>query len=222
MALYNRVMAKKSIRSVLVSLLLVAVAAVAWYEENSKAAPQKSSLPRERQGSYEVYEACRLVEDRGNDGDSFRVRFPDGREEIIRLGFVDAPESAFKTYGGGRNNHERIAHQARAFGSIRTEQAVKIGQDAKIYAEQVLGKSSFTIYTKWEDPYGDRRYRAFVELENQGEKRFFHELLVERGLARIYTQGAELPDGTLEKDHKDYLFGLQRVAQSKKQGGWGF
>jgi endonuclease YncB( thermonuclease family) len=156
-------------------------------------------------GKYEVYRNCRLVKDRSNDGDSFRVELPNGKTEVIRLYYVDAPESAFKTYGGGRNNHERIADQAYDMGRISSEQAVQIGKIAKEFALNHLAKSPFTIYTEWDDPFGDKRYHAFVEISYHGKPRYLHELLIEKGYARIHTKGAILPDDTSVEKHKSYL-----------------
>lgn len=212
--------------------LLILIAAVAiWaldvYGDVAPAAPKSetsSSSPEQptaKAGSYEVFHGCSLADDRNNDGDSFRVKFPGGRTEIIRLYFVDSPESAFKSYGGGQNNHARIAQQAADLGGITPQQAVEIGKNAKTYTLNLLAEGAFTLYTEWEDPFDDRRYRAFVEVSQQGKNRFLHELLVEKGLARIHTKGAPLPDGTPERKQKDRLFDLQRIAKSKEAGVWG-
>lgn len=168
------------------------------------------STSPQRVGRYDVYTGCTLVSDRGNDGDSFRVRLPEGRTEIIRLYFVDAPESAFKTYGGGRNNHDRIADQAHDMGGITSQQAVEIGKKAKDFVLGQLGKAPFTIYTEWDSPFNDKRYHAFVEISYDGENRFLHEVLVEKGYARIHTKGASMPDGTSERGQEDRLFDLKK------------
>ena len=147
-------------------------------------------------GKYETYYNCKLVKEGSNDGDSFRVELPNGKKEMIRLYYVDAPESAFKTYGGGRNNHERIADQAHDMGGISSEKAVEIGKKAKEFVSHHLSKSPFTIHTEWDDPYGDKRYHAFVEISYNGKLRYLHEILVEKGYARIHTKGSILPDNT--------------------------
>lgn len=187
---------------------------------STTAAPKKTSGP-ERIGKYDVYRNCTLASDRTNDGDSFRVQFPDGKKEIVRLYFVDTPESAFKTYEGGENNHRRIQQQADDMGGITRQQAVKIGQDAKHFTLALLEKSPFTIYTEWDSPFNDQRYHAYVELTNSGKKRFLHELLVEKGFVRIHTKGAPMPDGTSERKHEDHLRKLEKIAKSAEVGGWG-
>ena len=157
--------------------------------------PAETSPRPSRTGGYETFHGCTLAPDRGNDGDSFRVKLPDGRTEIIRLYFVDTPESAFKSYRGGENNHRRIDQQAADMGGITPQQAVEIGKKAKSY--------------------------AFIEVTVQGRPRFLHELLVEKGLARIHTKGAPLPDGTSERKHEDRLFKLQSIAKANESGAWG-
>jgi endonuclease YncB( thermonuclease family) len=174
-----------------------------------------------RTGSFETFRGCELVTHRSNDGDSFKVRFPDGRTEILRLYFVDAPESAFKTYRNGQNNHERIAEQAAYFDRITSDQAVKIGRQAKSFTLALLGKTDFTVHTKWDSPFNDQRYHAFIEMGSGENKQFLHELLVEKGLARIHTKGAVLPGGTPYQTQKKHLFEIQRRAKSKPVGAWG-
>lgn len=180
-------------------------------------APAKPS----QTGRYETYPGCTLAPDRGNDGDSFRVQLPDGRREILRLYFVDTPESAFKSYGGGENNHRRIEQQAADLGDITPQQAVEIGKKAKTFTLATLESAPFTLYTEWDSPFNDRRYHAFVEITQDGKRRFLHELLVEKGLARIHTKGAPLPNGTSERKQESHLYKLQSTAKSKDSGAWG-
>ncbi len=204
----------------LLILILVAAAAL-WIADMSRQAAPPAPHPRAPVGKYETFRNCSLAENRGNDGDSFRVEFPDGRTETIRLYFVDAPESAFRSYGGGRNNHRRIAQQAEAFGGITPEQAVEVGKQAKAYTLSALARAPFAIHTEWDDPFGDGRYHAFVEVIEKGESRFLHELLVEKGLARIHTKGAPLPDGTPQRKQEAHLQNLKRTAKSENAGAWG-
>src|SRR5690606_38293419 len=120
-----------------------------------------------------------------------------GRVEQFRLYFVDAPESDFRTYKGGRNNHDRIQDQAKALGLPDPAAAVEVGKAAKKRTLTLLGSAPFTIHTRWDDPFGDRRYHAFVSPANGP---WLHEILVRDGLARIHTKGSNLPDGTRQKE----------------------
>jgi endonuclease YncB( thermonuclease family) len=231
---------KRKVASSLIPILITAAAVTLWvfetYElvdiplveekrsqqiqaQDPKAAVTKGKTTRT--GKYESYSGCTLATDRSNDGDSFRVKLPDGRSEIIRLYFVDCPESAFKTYGGGRNNHERIAKQAMDLGRISSPQAVEIGKEAKKFSIFHLGKAPFTLHTKWDSPFNDKRYHGFIQINFNGKSRFLHELLVEKGYARIHTKGSQLPDGTSVREQEDHLNKLERAAKSSEAGAWG-
>jgi endonuclease YncB( thermonuclease family) len=229
-------MSRRPTRSAVLPIIILAAAVFLWAFDTYRQAtpprpPATSDAPYKtsaktgskpsKTGDYETFHGCTLAQDRGNDGDSFRVKLPDGRSEIIRLYFVDTPESAFKSYGGGENNHRRIAQQAAVMGGITPQQAVGIGKKAKAYTLGTLEKSPFTIHTNWDDPFKDRRYHAFVEVTVHGKPRFLHELLVEKGLARVHTKGAPLPDGTSEQKQKARLYKLQSTAKSNESGAWG-
>ncbi|GAA5482795.1 hypothetical protein [Haloferula sargassicola] len=161
---------------------------------------------------YERFDGCQWVDHRQNDGDSFRLRLPDGRVEQFRLYFVDTPESAFRQYGGGRNNHQRIHEQALEM-RVSDKEVVEIGQDAKHRVEAMLKGKPLTIYTEWDDPFGDRRFHAFVEMPGGG---WLHEWLAREGLVRVHTKGAPLPDGTPESAHRRELQRLARKALESK------
>ncbi len=215
-------MARKRSKSSSAITVVILIVAVAVWAYDASQEPRKTPSPAKAtevandsnsendSGRYEKYDGCVLVPNRGNDGDSFLVRLPGDRTEILRLYFVDTPESAFKTYGGGRNNHDRIADQAKDMGGITPQQAVKIGKEAKNFTLTHLAKAPFTIHTEWDSPFNDQRYHAFVVLSYNRKPRFLHELLVEKGYARIHTKGADLPDGTSRKQHEADLRKLER------------
>jgi endonuclease YncB( thermonuclease family) len=187
-----------------------------------KSPPQpKSSSAGEKAGIYQVYRSCTLVDARNNDGDSFMVRLPDGKNVELRLYFVDTPESAFKNYGGGETNHPRIRQQAAEMGGITPEQAVEIGQKGKKFTLGLLASSPFNIYTVWDSPFNDNRFHAFVEVKQSGKSRWLSELLVEKGLARIKTKPADLPNGTPASKQSAHLRELERAAKRAEVGVWG-
>lgn len=213
-------------------LVLIAAALVwGWGEWQKAHAPEKRT-PRseeaqrhpgkkpERTETYERYDGCVLVKDRLNDGDSFRLRLPDGREETFRLYFVDTPESAFKRYGGGESNQQRIQDQADYFAGLSPDEAVELGKKAKSYVLKLLEAKRVTVFTRWEDPFGDRRYHAFIQFEDGDSPAWLDERLVMRGLCRIYTRGTDLPDGTPMARHKERLRELEREAKREGAGGW--
>ena len=231
-------MAVKSGKGRLFPLLLVIMAVALWAHDQTQSrgttpkppAPRTEAAPANRRsatadapqkaGGYEVFRGCTLVATRNNDGDSFLVKFPDGRRSIVRLYFVDAPESAFKSYRGGDTNHARIADQAADLGGITSRQAVEIGKQAKQFTLGLLAAAPFDIFTRWDSPFRDRRYHAFVQVKVGGKPRWLHELLVEKGLARIHTKGAALPDGTSYQKQKTRLKGLENTAKKNETGAW--
>lgn len=168
-----------------------------------------------------MFKNCSLAEGRNNDGDSFLVRLPDGREEVFRLYFVDTPESAFKSYPGGATNHERIRQQAAEMGGITSEQAVEIGKRGKQFTLDLLASGPFTLYTEWDSPFHDHRYHAHIEILQNGKPRWLHQALVEKGLARIKTKPADLPHGISANQEKDHLRELERAARRAEVGVWG-
>ena len=236
-------MSRSKPRSSVIPILILVAAIALWafdaYRQGDFGKPGEPKVKQEQQaggkapkadpagnepsctGKYETYAGCTLVADKGSDGDSFRVKLPDGRTEIIRLYFVDCPESAFKTYGGGDNNHARINDQAADMGGITPQEAVEIGKKARDFTLTHLGKAPFTLHTEWDSPFNDKRYHGFVTLSYNGKPRFLHELLVEKGYARIHTKGAPLPDGTSQRKQEDHLRELQRSAKSSDAGAWG-
>ena len=212
------------------SVVLVIAAVALWALDQKRAGdpPRKSetvlvekSSGQERAGGYEIYQNCRLVEARNNDGDSFILRLPDGRKAEFRLYFVDTPESAFKNYAGGQSNHERIRQQAAEMGGITSQQAVDIGKKAKVFTLGLLGSAPVTVFTRWDSPFHDERYHAFVRVKNGGKDRWLHELLIERGLGRLKTKPADLPDGESSARQLGHLRDLERQAKRNDAGAWG-
>jgi len=200
----------KSIGAILVLIIL---ALIKWKY------PHLLGENSEKKGDYEVYRNCRLVDHRGNDGDSFHA-IVNGETEELRLYFVDTPESAIKKYRDGNSNIKRVQQQANYFESIEVDDATDIGKKAKAFTQKVL-KKGFNVYTAREFVYGPPRIYAFVEVEHKGEKRFLHELLVEKGYARIYTKPLDLPDGTRKSKQLSKLRKMEKIAKSSKLGGWG-
>ncbi len=210
----------------LVALLTIASIAIWVYQETQQPGQSRASDPAHKPsgstGVYEIYRNCNLVEARNNDGDSFIVRLPTGKQAEFRLYFVDTPESAFKSYRGGETNHARIRQQAAEMGGITPEQAVEIGKKAKSFTLGLLASRPFDIYTRWDSPFGDERFHAFVEVKLNGKPRYLSELLVERGFARIKTKPADLPDGTPAAQQLAHLRELEREAKRVATGVWSF
>lgn len=211
-------MARRGTKSGWRILLFLAALAVIWITEFDLPKKSGSGSGEPTSFGFEKFEGCQLVTHRQNDGDSFRVRLPDGRVEQFRLYFVDAPESDFRTYKGGRDNHDRIRDQAKALGLPDPAAAVEVGKAAKTRTLALLDSAPFTIHTRWDDPFGDRRYHAFVS-PSRGP--WLHETLVRDGLVRIHTKGSDLPDGTRQKEQLKKLRSLEEEARRGGRGAWG-
>jgi endonuclease YncB( thermonuclease family) len=183
-------------------------------KSKSSTAPPSPSAPATQRSAngFEILSGARLLDDRNNDGDSFKISHA-GETYEIRLYFVDAPEKRLHQYNG-----ERIDHQSRYFGSPNREATMQIGLRAKDLVQQLLSSQPFRVATRWEEVFDSGRHYAFVFLEDSGEE--LSEILVREGLARIYTQGSHLPDGRKENDFERHLKKLEASAKSQRKGGW--
>lgn len=231
----------KSKSSWLALVILIAAIAVWLYDQkkalgsaanSTQSAQHTNSSPQrkpatnphgkaERRGRYELYQGCTVVDFRNNDGDSFMVKLPNGKQAEFRLYYVDTPESAFKSYRDGQTNHQRIHQQAADLGGITDQQAVEIGQQAKHFTLGLLASKPFTLYTEWDSPFHDNRFHAHVQVMVDGKPRWLHQLLVERGFVRIFTKPADLPDGTPAATERNHLRALEREAKRNQIGVWG-
>ena len=184
-------------------------------EQAGRPAPQTSPAPRANPapvtGAWEEWADCSLVEDRGNDGDSFVVQHQ-GQRRTLRLYFADCPEKYRHQYNG-----DRLADQGRYFGGLSEAETVSLGEEARDFALDRLRTGKFTVQTRWEQVFDSERYYAFVRLP-QGD---LGQLLVQEGLARIYTKGENRPQGTSAAAEKQRLQALEREARQARRGGWG-
>lgn len=169
---------------------------------------------------FEVLEGCKLIDHRGNDGDSFHISTSKGKEEV-RLYYVDAPESAARTYGNGDTNHKRISQQGASMGGLNQLKTTQVGVVAKKFVKKLLEGKSFSIATTREKVYNSHRIYAYVVVEWEGQERYLHELLVAYGLGRIHTKPMTLPDNTSSTRHKEHLRKVEQHAKAQKLGAWG-
>lgn len=181
-------------------------------------------------GNYEVMEGCEWIDDRGNDGDSFLVKFGKS-EHHIRLYFVDTPEKYLSDEH--KNQRDRVAQQGKYFGGLSPDQAVEIGLKAKAFTKKQLKGKPFTVVTKWENVYGGDRYYAFVWLSGSTEDNpvRLSDELVKNGLARIHTKGPVSGDASgfsqidderqWSKSLSKRLLELENQAKQAGAGAWG-
>jgi len=156
-----------------------------------------------------------LADRPSDDGDSFTVRHAGG-EAVIRLYFVDCPEKRRNPYNGAR-----LADQGAAFGGLTENETLRLGRDAREFTLSLLRARPFRVVTRWEPVFDDRRHYAHVFItEADGTERLLAERLVEAGLARIHTKGADLPDGTRRARFDHHLRSLEKSARLAGRGGW--
>ena len=155
---------------------------------------------------------CEFLETAYADGDSFKVRV-DGHERVLRLYFVDTPESDTRF-------PVRNAEQAEYFG-ITPEQSVAMGKVAKQFVHDTLLGKKLTVFTRWASALGSSklpRFYAIVEVDGRN----LADVLVENGLARLHGTKVTLPDGTKAEDYLARLAELESEAREAKRGAWEF
>ncbi len=162
---------------------------------------------------WEELKGCRLDLEGWRDGDSFVVTTPRGNM-VVRLYFVDTPEDSADT-----RFPERIADQAAYFG-VAPEQALELGDAAADFTFRTLSKAPFSVLTCGQQaPGASSRPRTYALVRTSGGD--LGELLVSRGLARIYGKRITLPDGTDSATYREKLYRLEQAAKSRRLGGWG-
>ena len=139
---------------------------------------------RGKEKDWITLDNCQLIPNKANDGDSFHVRAND-TEYLVRLYFVDAPETA--SVGPAR-----LIEQAEYFG-VSVPQVIEIGLDAKKFVDAKLSEP-FTVVTRLAGGLGRskiQRVYGFVRTK-EGD---LGEQLVANGLARIHGTTATPPTG---------------------------
>jgi endonuclease YncB( thermonuclease family) len=219
------VMWRKRLSNLLwITLLILAVGTQVW-EETQKNRPERPESPpveapskpptppsQKSARGFTVLTGCQLSDHRDNDGDSFKIRHGNDLYEL-RLYFVDAPEKRLHQYNG-----ERLDHQGRYFGHLSRQDTLEIGLAAKAFTENLLRTQPFRVETRWQPVFDSGRHYAFLFFENDGEE--LSEKLIRQGLARIYTEGTDLPDGRKKRDFERHLKTLETGAKAKRLGGW--
>ena len=186
-------------------LLLLALGAAVYFNYLAERVEASSG----KQGGFDVLRGGRLIDHGANDGDSFHIAHG-GKEFVFRLYYVDCPEKS------ARNYKKRVADQGEYFDGLTQAEVVEVGLEAKDYVEDLLKRNEFEVFTRWEAVYDSGRYYAFFKFGD----RYLAELLVERGLARIYTKGVNLPDGERFTHQREDLRALESQAKAGRLGGW--
>jgi endonuclease YncB( thermonuclease family) len=149
------------------------------------------------------------------DGDSFFVKLPGGKKEVFRLYFVDCIEM----YVSDVSDARRIREQSRYFGVDDVKNCVEYGKRAAEFTAAQLQKP-FTVYTAYAEARGRSGKPRYYAMIKTAEGHDLAQLLVQKGLARTFGVGRELPDGTLRDDWESNLKDLELSAAIRRIGIW--
>jgi len=171
----------------------------------------------------QTIEGAELVPTEWADGDSFRVRFPDGSEKTIRLYGADCLESNVHDSTDAR----RLRAQRRYFGisdyggspEASIGLAKSYGEQAGAFIREKLSRP-FTVHTAFADGGGDGRYKRFYGFIETAEGDDLAALLVRAGLARAFGVYRSRPDGTHRDDYREELEDEELIAARKGTGIW--
>lgn len=149
---------------------------------------------------------CTLKANASNDGDSFHVLHA-GEEMIVRLYFVDAPETA-------NDFPERVQAQADYF-SITPADALKVGKEAETFTRKELSRP-FVILTRAQGAGGRSALgREYATVTPAGGTDLA-ECLVSNGLARIHG----VPVAGIGAEIVAKLQKAEDAAKKARRGAW--
>ena len=165
---------------------------------------------------FRKFENCALVDTEWADGDSFQVRFPDGKLQTIRLYGVDCIEIHVQ---GDDSNARRLRDQRRYFGIADILTAKAAGEAASKETRALLEKP-FTVHTTFADGRGDGRHSRVYAFVTTADGADLSETLVKRGLARAFGVTRQRPDGTSGDEWRNQLEDLELTAARAGRGAW--
>jgi competence protein ComEA len=171
----------------------------------------------------QVIEGCTLVPADWADGDSFRVRLPDGEEITVRLYGADCIEDRITD----ANDARRLRSQRRYFGITRVKPeaaaaiafARRFGRQGTEEARAFLAKP-FTIHTSFADARGDARFTRVYAFVFDSDGRDLAAHLVSRGLARAFGVSRSTLAGESAEGYRDMLRDLELRAAAAGVGIW--
>ena len=162
------------------------------------------------------FPGCIRIETEWADGDSFLVKFPDGKERTIRLYGADCIEIHVN---GDDSNTRRLRDQRRYFGIRDILIAKSQGEAAKKETVELLSRP-FTVYTTFADGRGDERFERIYGFVETADGKNLSAELVSRGLARAFGVVRQLPNGTSGNEWREELADLELTAARNGRGAW--
>lgn len=160
-------------------------------------------------GSWQVWEDCTLATEKYFDGDSFHVRHGKA-EAIIRLYFVDAPETG--------DGYGKLVDEQAAYFKVKRDTILRAGATAKQFTEKFLD-GSFRVITRLQAAPGasrDQRYYGVVEAKG----RRLDAALIDAGLARVSSEIADYPEMSNGRQIAQGLRLAEQQAAKARRGLW--
>jgi len=169
------------------------------------------------------YDGCALNSSDWSDGDSFSLRFADGKDYTIRLYGVDCLE----TTGEDATDARRLRAQRRYFGislvggspRASNDLAKEWGRKAKVRVAELLSKKC-TVHTAWTDGRGSARFKRYYGFVTLGDGRDLAAVLVEEGLARAFGVYRRDYSGASGEDYRETMRDLELGAAVGRRGIW--
>ncbi len=170
-----------------------------------------------------TFTGCELVPTHWADGDSFSVKFPDGKAFTIRLYGVDC----FETSDRVETDKRRLRAQRRYFGIAKAGgneqtsivEAMKLGKLATARVRELLRKP-FTVHTAWADGRGHPEFKRYYGFITEADGRDLGSLLVREGSARAFGVTRARSVGITQDEYKQRLQDEELSAASRRVGAW--
>ena len=180
-----------------------------WFAPSPLAFGKQVEIP-DHTKKWNAFKDCELIDQKYNDGDSFRAKV-NGNEHVLRLCFVDCPESDARF-------PDRNADQGEYFG-IPPADIPEWGKAARAKVAELLAKP-FTVHTRWAKALGSSGLPRFYAVINGADGKDLGETLISLGLARIKGRDMKPPTGESVADYHTKLQKLETEARAKRVGMW--
>jgi competence ComEA-like helix-hairpin-helix protein len=163
----------------------------------------------------QTFTNCRYVASDWADGDSFLVELEPGREQVVRLYFVDCPETTAEQETDQRRLREQTAH----FGLEDPKVTMEVGRQAKEEVARLLAKP-FTVRTIFASALGRASWKRVYAFVTTADGKDLGEQLLDLGLARSYGVGRGTPGGASIEETREHMDDLELQAALQKKGLW--
>ena len=164
--------------------------------------------------NLQMFSNARLINDPGNDGDSFLLE-ANGKSFHVRLYFVDCAETSVSS----KSDAQRVREQMRYFGLPSAERTIHFGNEAKTFVDHILVKP-LTVHTVFASALGRSAKGRIYGFITTSDGNDLASLLVKNGFARTYGIGRETPNGIPRNEMIERLRDLETSAVLKRIGIW--